>query len=145
MRLLIETLMALLATLGFGILFNIRGKNLFYAALGGALGWFVYSLLIHNNFTSTSSLFISSVIFSIYSEVLARKEKTPVTTFVICALIPLVPGSGMYYTMLEAITGQASEALQLAITTLSNAGALALGVIFVSSITRLITGYKPIS
>ena len=89
-----------------------------------------------------SSLLISSIIFSIYSEVLARIFKTPVTTFVVCALIPLVPGSGMYYTMREAISGNISKSLELGLNTIASAGTLALGVLFVSTITRLILSAK---
>lgn len=30
------------SSLGFGIIFNIKGKNLFFSSLCGGLGWFVY-------------------------------------------------------------------------------------------------------
>lgn len=139
---IIETLISVIATFGFCIAFNIRGKKIFFAALGGGLSWFFYSLSKLIGFSEISSLFISAVIFSMYSEVLARIFKTPVTTFVICALIPLVPGSGMYYTMREAVSGNISKSLELGISTLANAGTLALGVLFVSTITRLIFMHK---
>ena len=73
---------------------------------------------------------------------MARIFKTPVTTFVVCALIPLVPGSGMYYTMREAVAGNISKSLELGLNTLASAGTLALGVLFVSTITRLIFAAK---
>jgi uncharacterized membrane protein YjjB (DUF3815 family) len=136
------TFFAFIATLGFGIIFNIKGKKLFFAALGGAISWFFYSLSLELKFSSISSLFISSLIFSTYCEILARILKTPVTTLVICALIPLVPGGGMYYTMLEIITGDINKALELGINALASAGTLALGVIFVSTITKLIVSHK---
>lgn len=132
------TFVAFIATFGFGILFNIKGKKLLFAALGGGLSWFCYSLPLSLGLSEVSSLFISSLIFSTYSEVLARVLKTPVTSFVICALIPLVPGSGMYYTMLATINGELQRAVHLGINTLANAGTLALGVIFISTITSLI-------
>lgn len=142
MRLIVETLAAFVATFGFGILFNIKGHRLYIAAIGGALAWFIYKVLLGLGASELFSLFTSSLIFSTYSEILARIVKTPVTTFVVCALIPLVPGSGMYNTMLHAIQGNVDLSLQIGISTLSSAGTLALGVIFVSSITRLITGYR---
>ena len=132
---IIQSVYALIATLGFGIIFNIHGKNLFFATIGGGISWFCYLLGLKFNLTTTATFFFSSVIFSIYSEILARKLKTPVTTLVVCALIPLVPGSGMYYTMYQAVTGDIMHSLELGINTLANAGALALGVIFVSTIT----------
>ena len=88
-----------MATLGFGILFNIKGKKLILAGLGGMIGGVTYTLLKQNGFNEVGSLFLASAAFSLYSELLARLCKTPVTTFIVCALIPLVPGGGMYETM----------------------------------------------
>ena len=139
---IIMTLISFVATLGFGIAFNIKGKKLFFAAVGGGISWFFYSLFLEIGLSEISSLFISSILFSIYSEILARIYKTPVTTFVVCALIPLVPGSGMYFTMLSAINGDIAESLELGLKTLASAGTLALGVLFVSTITKLIFQYK---
>lgn len=139
-----QTVVALIASLGFGVIFNIRGKNLFFATIGGGLSWLSYLLLKKFNISDILSLFISSVIFSIYSEVCARFLKTPVTTLVICALIPLVPGAGMYYTMYETITGNVSNALELGLNTIASAGTLALGVIFVSTITKQVTNFKKV-
>ena len=129
-------------TFGFGILFNIKGKKLLFAALGGGLSWYFYSLPLSLGLSEVSSLFISALVFSTYSEVLARIFKTPVTSFIICALFPLVPGSGMYYTMLATIDGELQNAVHLGINTLANAGTLALGVIFISTITSLIFRVK---
>lgn len=139
-----QTVVAFIASLGFGIIFNIRGKNLFFAAIGGGLSWLSYLLLKEFNVRDILSLFISSVIFSIYSEICARFLKTPVTTLVICALIPLVPGAGMYYTMYETITGNVSSALELGLNTIASAGTLALGVIFVSTITKQVANLKKV-
>lgn len=136
------TLVSFFATFGFCIAFNIRGKKIIFAAFGGAISWFFYSLPLELGLSEISSLLISSIIFSIYSEVMARIFKTPVTTFVVCALIPLVPGSGMYYTMREAVAGNISKSLELGLNTLASAGTLALGVLFVSTITRLIFAAK---
>lgn len=140
--LIIQTFSAFLATFGFGIIFNIKGKKLFFASLGGAIGWFVYALSLKLNFSDLSSLFVSAIFFSIYCEIFARILKTPVTTLVICSLIPLVPGGGMYYTMLEAVNGNVSKSLDLGLNTIASAGTLALGIIFVSTITKLIIAHK---
>lgn len=140
--LIFQTFSSFLATLGFGILFNIKGKKLFFAALGGGISWFFYSLSLKFNFSELASLFISALIFSSYCEIFARILKTPVTTLVICSLIPLVPGGGMYYTMLEAVNGNVSKSLDLGLNTLASAGTLALGIIFISTITKLITTHK---
>jgi len=144
-NMIIEVVSAFIASLAFGIIFNIKNRNLFFAALCGALGWFVYKLSLNNGFSDTLSLFLASISLSAYSEVFARILKTPVTTFIIVALIPLVPGGGMYYTMLEAITGNIMTSLEIGIETIASAGVLAIGIILVSSITRTIVKYKKIN
>lgn len=139
-----QVIVAFIASFGFGIIFNIKGRKLIFAAIGGGLSWFCYLYLTQSKVSVILSLFVSSIIFSIYSEICARYLKTPVTTLVICALIPLVPGAGMYYTMYETITGNLSGAVEFGLNTLASAGTLALGVIFVSTITKQVTNLKKV-
>ena len=139
-----QVIVALVASFGFGIIFNIKGMKLIFAAIGGGLSWFCYLYLTKNETSIILSLFISSIIFSIYSEICARYLKTPVTTLIICALIPLVPGAGMYYTMYETILGNVKGAVELGLNTLASAGALALGVIFASTITKQVMNLKKV-
>lgn len=135
---ILQIICAFIATLGFGILFNVRDKNLFYASLGGALGWLVYLISMNLNNSPMMSTFIASLVISIYAEIFSRVLKNPVTLFLICALIPLVPGSGMYYTILAAVQGDVMLSLNKGIETLSIAGTIALGIITVSTLSRLI-------
>lgn len=133
-----------IASLGFGILFNIKGKKLFLAAIGGSLGGVVYQTSLDIGASELSAMFIASICFSLYSEILARTAHTPVTTFIICALIPLVPGGGMYRTMLAAIQGDIMKALTVGLDTITIAGALVLGILLVSTIMKAITKRKKI-
>lgn len=139
---LLEVLSAFTASFAFGIIFNIKGKNLFFAAVCGALGWFVYKFSMKLGYSDITAMFFASIAISGYSEIFARVLKTPVTTFVISALIPLVPGGGMYYTMVEAINGDVMSSLEIGIKTLALAGVLAIGVILVSTITKTIKNLK---
>lgn len=128
----------LIASFGFGILFNIRGKNLVAAAIAGAWGCLIYQLALYGHLGEIFSLFLAACGISLYCEILARKLKTPVTSFVICALIPLVPGGGMYYTMMEIINGNTMKAIETGLNTLGCAGALALGIALFSAICPII-------
>lgn len=135
-----------LSIFGFGVLFNIRGKNLLYASFIGSIASAVYFLLpTYFNASVFLAMFVASVVLSCFSEYYARKLKTPVTTFIICGLIPLVPGGGMYYTMLECVKGDAIAALSKGIETLSMAGSLALGIVFVSTFTKFYFERKQIN
>lgn len=138
MSIIVNSIYAFFSSLGFGLIFNIRGKNLFFSSLCGGLGWFVY--LVSSNFISTKNsfnYFLAAIFISLFSEISARALKTPVLVFLVCGIIPLVPGSGMFYTMLETLKGNVDEALSLGCNTLMLAGAIATGSILVSSITRL--------
>lgn len=127
-----------LATIGFGVLFNIKRTKLLLAGIGGMLGGVVYYICKQMQYPEALALFCAGVSFAFYSECLARICRTPVTTFVICALIPLVPGKGMYETMRFAVASDAQAALQKGLDTLINAGALALGIILVSTLMRFL-------
>lgn len=130
-----EGLFAFLASFGFAILFNIKKERVMYAASVGAIGGIIYKLILNGNSNNEIlALFIASVIIGILSEILARKLKCPTTNFQICALIPLVPGGGMYYTMLAIINDDLLNALILGINTLTQACSIVIACILVSSI-----------
>ena len=133
------------AALGFGVLFNIKGKNLVLAAIGGMLGATMYRLAQEFGCGEMASMLLGSVSLSLYAEILARVCHTPVTTFLVCALIPLVPGGGMYRTMLAAIQGHVLEALTIGVETMAIAGILVLGILMVSTLMKAIFRPKKVS
>lgn len=103
---LIQVLTGCLGTLGFNILFNIRGKKLVLATLGGLISWAVF-LALEPVFPSEAvRYFLSAAVITVYGELLARLEKTPTTTFLVPSIIPLIPGGALYYTMNYALNKQ---------------------------------------
>jgi len=139
---ILNCLYAFLSSLGFGVLFNIRDKNLIIASVGGALGWFTYLLSRKLQPSEIFSLFLAAMVVSIYSEIMARVFKTPVTIFIICGIIPLVPGGLMYFATLEAVKGNLEISMSKGIQTLFSAGAIAIGIVFVSSISTIFKKIK---
>ena len=129
-------LWAFCACAGFCLLFNIRGKTLLWSSLGGTLGWLVYTLAspLANDILQ---YFLATVATAVYSELMARVMKKPATGFQIVALLPLVPGGGIFYTMEYCVIGNNAMFLSTGLHTLGIAGALAMGVLLVSSIVRL--------
>ena len=130
-------LWAFLACIGFSLLFNIHGMGMFICAGGGALGWLCYLLtapLVHSDIIQS---FFAALAISAWSELMARLRKCPVTSYLLVALFPLVPGGGIYYTMEHAMNGETAQFLETLLHTLGLAGALAAGVLMVSSLMRL--------
>ena len=134
-----EVITGFVGALGFGILFNVRGKRLLAASLGGLFSWALFLLLGYLFPDEAVRYFIVSVAVSAYCEVMARVMKTPTTTFLMTALIPLIPGSGLYYTMTNAVSGNMEAFTGRGMTTLSLALALALGVVVTTVATSVVT------
>lgn len=107
---LLQILTAMLGSVGFALLFNLRGKYIHFAALGGAICWGTYLLAVHFGAGIFFASFTAAVVSSVFAEVLARLVKAPVTLFLISTLIPLVPGSSLYYTMNSIISGDLTAA-----------------------------------
>lgn len=133
---ILPCLYAFFCCAGFCIVYNMRGKKLFYAPLGGVIGWLVY-LLTNSLQNEMLQFFLAAVAFSIYAEIMARVQRAPVTCYLLPALLPLVPGGGIYYTMECSINGDIQGFMETGLHTIGLAGALALGVVVVSSVTRL--------
>lgn len=99
MDILIQLLTALLGSLGFAILFQLRNGLLVAASLGGLINWGTYLLfyeLISNTFIAC---FVAAAIAVIYCEICARVLKAPVTLFLVPSVVPSVPGGALFYTM----------------------------------------------
>lgn len=135
---ILNSIYALLASFLFGIIFNIKGNNLIFASVGGAIGWFFYSSLINENFSKLFALFVASVSISIYCEAMARLLKAPVTIFMVCAVIPIVPGAGTYYTMYEMTRGNINKSLQIGIETIFSALIIVVATMLVASLTKVV-------
>lgn len=99
MREIIQLAAATAGSLGFAALFNIRGKKLFFATLGGFFAWGVYLAVEQFSVNPYLCGFIASVMLTLYAECMARVHKTPVTVFLVSGAIPMIPGASLYYAM----------------------------------------------
>ena len=134
---ILQVLSGFIGTMGFAILFNIRGKKLFWATIGGLLSWLLFVILNTYIKNEVATYFVVASIISIYAEIMARVLKTPVTTFNIISLIPMIPGGALYNTMVSAFKTDQSVFFQKGLHTLQLAAALALGVVVVTMLSRI--------
>ncbi|MCB5260075.1 MAG: threonine/serine exporter family protein [Candidatus Cloacimonetes bacterium] len=128
---------AFLAILGFSVRSNLRGIRILFTSLGGGICWASYLIVLYYTKSMLLSVFIAIIIVCIYSEVVARLMQTPVSVFVICVIIPLVPGRTLYYAMNAYINGQTSQASRLIFDTLMISGTIAIAIAIVASATQL--------
>ena len=134
----LELLAAAAGSLGFSVLFNIRGKKLVAVTLGGAIGWAVFLLLSFFGMDEPIAYFLVALLVSIYAEGMARLLKAPATIFVAPSLVPLIPGSSLYYTMAYALGGDSTRFLEKAGSALALASALAAGIVISAVLARLL-------
>lgn len=134
---IVQVLTSLVGTLGFGFLFNVRGKKLLFASLGGALAWALF--LVLGNWIESEPLcyLLVSICSTLYAEFLARKLKTPVSTFAMVNLIPLVPGGALYRTTAFALGGQKEAFVENFVDTLLLSVGLSLGIVLVISFFKI--------
>ena len=85
MREIIQLVVSFTGSLGFAALFNIHGKKLWFAALGGCLSWAVYLAVEFITPSPYVCGFWSTVAITLYEECMARIHKTPVTVFLVSA------------------------------------------------------------
>ena len=109
---LLQILAAGIGTVAFGALFGVPSKYYPYCGLIGASGWAVYVFLwMRTGFWSEAVVvFLATVLVILMSRFFAVRERCPVTIFLICGILPLVPGAGIYWTCYYLVTGQLDEA-----------------------------------
>ncbi len=125
-----------IATIGFSVFLNAPKSALIPAGLTGGIGWSVYYFLIHTTNNDILANFLASILVALISEILARKLKYPAILFVIPGIIPLVPGLGMYNTMLYLVQSNYELAISKGANVLFIGGAISLGVLVVTSLSR---------
>lgn len=122
-----------LASISFGVVFNIQGRKLFFAGLGGVISWWAYVIMGPILSSETARYFAATIVLAVYSEMLARLFKAPVTIFMVIAIIPLVPGNSIYLSMESFVAGNTEKFNQVTLSTISIAGAIAMGLVLTSS------------
>lgn len=137
MKEIIQIISAGIVTFGFGLLFNIQGRNLIHTSIAGCLSWSCYLLCKNLGLAEEISYFLASVIIGLYSEIIAIKLNAPSNNILIAALIPLAPGGGVYYTMQNLIYKNYLVSFQNGIQTFLLAGSMALGVVTAIAILKL--------
>ncbi|MGL4607296.1 MAG: threonine/serine exporter family protein [Eubacteriaceae bacterium] len=138
MEMIMTFFYAFFASFAFAITFNIRKKRLFFAAFGGALGWIIFNLFNGVFQNDVYQYFFATIGISLYAEMLARISKAPTTIYLAVALIPLVPGGGVYYTMLHLLNEDVQLGVSTGLHTLAIAGSLAMGILLVSTIVTIV-------
>lgn len=135
---IIQLAAGMVSCIGFAYLFNCPKKAILQASFAGGLGWIAYAYCVaYLHWNAVGATLIGTLVLAVICEFLSHLKKDAVTIFIIPAILPLVPGAGLYYTLRYLIEGQLSLALDKGLTTIGCAMGIAIGIIVVSSVSRL--------
>ena len=129
-ELIIQFVIAMLATISFAVLFTAPKKEIVYCGLTGAVGWIVYYLLTNHGMHLVLASGIATFCLTVLGRCFAVVRKNPVTVYLLAGIFPLVPGAGIYYTAYYLFIGDTAMSGFKGLETLEVAGAMVFGIIF---------------
>lgn len=129
----IQLVAAFIGTVGFSILFGAPRRHYVACALVGTVGWAVY-LWALTGLSVVGAAFFSALSIAAASHLLSRVMHSPVTIFLICGIIPLVPGGGIFWTAYYLVTNQLHLAASTGFVALKVTIAIAGGIILTAGL-----------
>ncbi|MEG0919070.1 MAG: threonine/serine exporter family protein [Anaerovoracaceae bacterium] len=130
-------LLGIFGCLGYCFLVNIPKRCILATTLVGGASWSVYLIFFNDGSGKVFAAFAAAALVGLLSDILSRFLKEAATIFIIPGIIPLVPGAGLYYTMIEIVNGNYEKAASIGGETFFVAGAIALALLFIGSLTRI--------
>lgn len=131
-----------LLSLSIGVLYRVPRAQLFFGASVGVIGWLSLEAVLGLGGKIAIGCFVGSLMVALCSELLARRLRRPATLFLIPGFIPLVPGREAYLTMMEMAQGNYLEGLAMAMQTALMGGAIAMGILVVSTVVHTISVWQ---
>ena len=127
---------AFVGSIGFAIFLKMKGRQIFYAGLGGLVTWFIYLMAFEVSQSVFVGNLIAAVFVGIFAEVMARINRAPATIFLTAAAIPLIPGGKLYYTMYGLVSKDQGLFMESGTDAIVIALAISLGFVIVAVIKR---------
>ena len=138
----LQCIFSIVASYGFVVIFNIHGFGSFLCALGGGITWAAFCIVQALGGQDLMCYFLATVVAAVFAEVMARIRKYPAISYLISCLLPLIPGSGIYYAAQQAMQGNSQGFVFYGTRTLAIAGCMAVGILLVVTLTKVITTHR---
>ena len=128
LHLILEFLLADVATICFGILMNIPKKAYLPGVIIGGAVWIFYIIMYyHLHLGLAMSNLLSAIAISILSLMAARRFRLPMIIFNVPALVSFVPGGQSYQVVRNFVLGNNGAAMSYLYQVIVIAGAITLG------------------
>ena len=142
LELLIKFIISFVCVSGYGVFFDAPKKSIIPAGIIGAFAWIIYEEIFLKILGNHLALVLSSLFIGIVGEILAKKLKMPSTVFIIPSIIPIVPGGGLYYTMLNIVLKHYEKAMSIGTEATLSACAIAFGIVLSTIVSKAIRHFK---
>ena len=129
---------AFCGTVGFAVLMHVPKKSWLPSGLIAAGSYLIYVLLTRAGLSEPAGIFMGAVFGSMTGQICARKMKIIGTVFLMSAIVPVVPGLGLYRMMAFLGQGRTADGAELGIQAMITIAMIALGMGVGSYIDRLI-------
>lgn len=139
---ILQFLYAMASTAGFCLIFNVPRRHMLTASAVGALGWVTFQWALQCGIGNVPACFYASCVVALLSDICSRIFKDASTLFVIPGILPLVPGTGMYNTMLSFLEGDFPKTASIGSQTVLMAGGIAVALLVVASILKVLVTIK---
>lgn len=134
--LIYQLVLGFFATIGFAVYFYAPMDSIIATGLAGGFSWLLNHIIVQVTSDKIIGTFLGAILVGILGEFLAIKLNKPATVFIYPGIVPLVPGAGMYYTMLYLVQKDYSQAAITGTETLFIAAAIAMGIIISTIFSR---------
>ena len=131
------------ASLFYCIIMSLPKKALWISSISSALTYIIYRIVFLSIASEYMGYLAASCFAALTAEILARACKMPATIFIFPSIIPLVPGLGLYRTMLCLVRSDMSGFASEGTKTLIISGIIAVTVAVVNAFFRSILKRKP--
>ncbi len=130
------------ALLGIAVIFDVPPKKLLWAMVGSIISCVLMLIGDKYGLDPLITNMIATAVPCVYCEIMARVLKTPTTIFMIPSLLPLVPGSRLYYTMFYLFSGEQALFLENMLIAVKICTGIAVAIIVVTGAMRWIEAAK---
>ncbi|MCE9677849.1 threonine/serine exporter family protein [Shewanella sp. AS1] len=102
-KLLNDAFFSSIPAVGFAMLFNVPRRFLVYCGVAGALGHSTRTLLLHFNLPIEWATFVAAAIVGVLTIRFAKRHLAPPLMYAVAAIIPMIPGTYAYNTVIALV------------------------------------------
>lgn len=138
----VQLISSFFATAAYAMLFRTRVKYLPAVAICGFLTYSIYLVTETVGLSPFFAALFASLFASLLAEFCARLMRAPALIFSFTGVIPIVPGSGLYYAMDSLLFGENDLVYSNFRWTLMVGAGMALGTLIVSILVNVLLRHK---